>query len=459
MKIITTFEIGNGISGAFVEGDSLIPELVAYPRVRDRVRILESGSVNRLYLLNENDLPVIIIDGEALEGGKQNRTLRFALVLEKGRHEIPAFCIERGRWGRRYPYRHSHENREHREAIRRIFEEIHNLQRAITTMENLLRTVDNLCGPHPDPREAYMYMFELSRQLRDEIDSGGRYVEDLALLVKIFHLLFIYRGLEDATFLYFASDVPDEVFYLTADEMREVLPEAPIPDRQKQFLFRKLAEVDVLDFPEEMQRVRQMRIERNRLCQYAIEVLNRYRRFYMRRIKELRSEKDSRERQFSRAGVLPHAFRMMYIGAEQPEVWGTVDRFMRMENISNPTSDFVEVVEKKNREVRIPDIEVPSPSTSVIFMKNGIPVVMEEIANPEAFRDYFPYLLRAFVMFHEYMKPREGVGVEEFLSKVTGGGNFREYRVGNNLILEGRDRRETHYKGTLAHRVVYNVVI
>ena len=451
--MVKRFDLEDGLSVAFVEGDSLIPDMVAYPSVRDRVRILESGSVGRLYLLNENDLPVIIIDGEALKGGKQNRTLRFTLVLGKGRHEIPAFCIERGRWGRRNRYG-DYEEREWRAG-----EELWNLQRAIDTMEHLRRVVEELCGPVPDPREPYAYLFELSRQLRDEIASGGRYVGDLALLVKILHLLFIYRGLEDATFLYFASDVLDEVFYLTADEMREILPEAPVPDTQKEAILRMLSNVDDREFPEEMKRVRQMRIEKDSLCQYAREVLDRYRRFYMRRIDELRLERDLRERQFSRTGVLPHAFRMMYIGADQSDVWGTVDHFMRMENVINSTEDFLEVFEKKNSEVEIPDVEVPSPATSAVFMKSGIPLVFEEIANPEAFRDYFPYLLRSFIMFGDYMEPASAMGVEEFLAGVNKphGNGVRTYEVSGNRIMEAPGRRETYYNGTLAHRVVYNV--
>ncbi len=456
--MVERIDLEDGFSVAFVEGDSLIPDMVAYPSVRDRVRILESGSVNRLYLLNENDLPVIIIDGEALEGGKQNRTLRFTLVLGKGRHEIPAFCIERGRWGRRY-HGYDYEDYEEREWRAGAGEEMRNLQRAIETMENLRRVVEELCGPAPDPREPYAYLFELSRQLKDEIESGGRYVEEFALLVKVLHLLFIYRGLEDATFLYFASDVLDEVFYLTADEMREVLPGAPIPDTQKRAILGMLSNVDAMEFPEAMKRVRQMRIDRESLCQYAGELLDRYRRFYEHRVEEIRSEMETRSMRFSRAGVLPHAFRMMYIGANQAEVWGTVDRFMRMENVMNSTEDFLEVFENRNRKVKIPEVEVPSPATSAVFMKDGIPLVFEEIANPKAFRDYFPYLLRSFLMFGDYMKPASGMDVEEFLAGVNkpSGDGVRTYEVSGNRILEAPGRRETYHNGTLAHRVVYNV--
>ncbi len=437
MRVVGRFDIKDGISGVFVQGESLIPGLVAYPEVRDRLRILESGSVNHLYLINENDLPVIIIDGEALEGGKQNRTLRFALVLEKGEHKIPVFCIEEGRWGGRYP----HER------------EMDNLRRAVESMDILMEVAEYLCGSQPYHRRVYGYLADLSMMLLNELKSGGRHLEEIALLVKVFHLLFIYRGLRDPRFIYIAGDVPAEVHYLSADELRSILHRLPVSERNRQSILRTLSQVDGMELPEAMRRVRRIRIGEEEICDYAFDLLGRYRRFYLRRMGEIRPE------HFSRAGVLPHAFRMMYLGADQGKVWGTVNRFMSMEGVDSPTSNFVEVIEKRNRKLDIPRIEVPSPATSVIFLKDGVPLMMEEIASPRAFRAYFPHLLGSFLSFYEYMEPRQRMDIEEFLSRSGMEDVHREYRVSNNLIREGKYKRETLYSGSLAHRVVYNSVV
>ncbi|MGZ8631197.1 MAG: ARPP-1 family domain-containing protein [Actinomycetota bacterium] len=60
------------------------------------------GSVPQLTMKNHGDLPVLLLDGEHLEGAKQNRVLN-ASVLAAPRHEtvIPVSCVERGRWGYR----------------------------------------------------------------------------------------------------------------------------------------------------------------------------------------------------------------------------------------------------------------------------------------------------------------------------------------------------------------------
>ena len=60
------------------------------------------GSVPQLTLKNDGRLPVLLLDGEHLEGAMQNRVLN-ATVLAAPRQEtvIPVSCVERGRWGYR----------------------------------------------------------------------------------------------------------------------------------------------------------------------------------------------------------------------------------------------------------------------------------------------------------------------------------------------------------------------
>ena len=61
--------------------------------------ISEGGSVPELKLFNESEYNVLILDGEELEGAKQNRVLNTSLlVLGKSDLIVPVSCTEQGRW-------------------------------------------------------------------------------------------------------------------------------------------------------------------------------------------------------------------------------------------------------------------------------------------------------------------------------------------------------------------------
>jgi len=57
------------------------------------------ASVPELKVINNADLPVLLLDGEELAGAKQNRVLNTTiLVKEKSELIIPVSCTEQGRW-------------------------------------------------------------------------------------------------------------------------------------------------------------------------------------------------------------------------------------------------------------------------------------------------------------------------------------------------------------------------
>jgi len=63
------------------------------------MEVSDSGSVPELKVINEADIPVLILDGEELIGAKQNRTLNTTILLkEKSETIIPVSCTEQGRW-------------------------------------------------------------------------------------------------------------------------------------------------------------------------------------------------------------------------------------------------------------------------------------------------------------------------------------------------------------------------
>jgi len=58
-----------------------------------------SGSVPVLVARNVGDDSILLVAGEVLVGGKQNRVLRDDVLLEPGMSaDLPVLCVERGRW-------------------------------------------------------------------------------------------------------------------------------------------------------------------------------------------------------------------------------------------------------------------------------------------------------------------------------------------------------------------------
>ena len=63
--------------------------------------ISENGSVPELKLFNMTESYILLLDGEELEGAKQNRVLNTTLlVYPKSELKVPVSCTEQGRWNR-----------------------------------------------------------------------------------------------------------------------------------------------------------------------------------------------------------------------------------------------------------------------------------------------------------------------------------------------------------------------
>lgn len=61
--------------------------------------VSESGSVPELLAVNDGDRPILLIDGEELQGAKQNRILNTSVLLPpNSKTRIPVSCVEEGRW-------------------------------------------------------------------------------------------------------------------------------------------------------------------------------------------------------------------------------------------------------------------------------------------------------------------------------------------------------------------------
>lgn len=71
-----------------------------WPPQTEQVPNVGSASVNELVLVNESSRPLLLLAGEVVSGGKQNRIIGADLVVPPKSDPVPltVFCVEHGRW-------------------------------------------------------------------------------------------------------------------------------------------------------------------------------------------------------------------------------------------------------------------------------------------------------------------------------------------------------------------------
>ena len=68
---------------------------------------LPNASVPTLSVTNPTDRAILLIEGESLVGGAQNRTLNVSVLVPAGATlKIPVTCLEQGRWGARRAFQY-----------------------------------------------------------------------------------------------------------------------------------------------------------------------------------------------------------------------------------------------------------------------------------------------------------------------------------------------------------------
>ena len=76
------------------------PDILTGSTAQVQVSELPGARVPSLAVRNPHDVPVLITEGETLNGGWQNRVVNLSvLVPAAGAVEIPVSCVEAGRWG------------------------------------------------------------------------------------------------------------------------------------------------------------------------------------------------------------------------------------------------------------------------------------------------------------------------------------------------------------------------
>ena len=89
----------NGVTMFPVTGGTKVPDGITIGSEGVTVSELESAEVPTLLVTNTTGHPVLLLEGEVLEGGQQTRTLNVSvLVPASSTIEVPVSCVEAGRW-------------------------------------------------------------------------------------------------------------------------------------------------------------------------------------------------------------------------------------------------------------------------------------------------------------------------------------------------------------------------
>ena len=88
---------------ALASGDAIVTEQGSYMRrTRDGVQqpVYSGAQVNQLVLVNRGKRPLLLLAGEVVSGGKQDRIIGKDRIVPVGAPPLPldVFCVEHGRW-------------------------------------------------------------------------------------------------------------------------------------------------------------------------------------------------------------------------------------------------------------------------------------------------------------------------------------------------------------------------
>jgi len=75
-------------------------EIIRRTRDGREIRVPQGASVNQLVLINRSKKPLVLLAGEVVSGGKQDRVIAKDRIVAPGADPLPldVFCVERGRW-------------------------------------------------------------------------------------------------------------------------------------------------------------------------------------------------------------------------------------------------------------------------------------------------------------------------------------------------------------------------
>ena len=125
------------------------------------VKECEQSTVNTLIVKNNSVTPLLLIDGEEVVGGDQNRIVNSTILIDgKSEMKIPVSCTEKGRWAYKSEFKQSNyiANYNTRRAKEYASRSTGHYQNVIWSSINSLEVENNFASPTSAMEESYEHL-------------------------------------------------------------------------------------------------------------------------------------------------------------------------------------------------------------------------------------------------------------------------------------------------------------
>ena len=198
------------------------------------VKECEKSTVNTLIVENKSSVPLILVDGEEIIGGDQNRIVNATILISpQSEMKIPVNCTEHGRWGYKHEFVHS----EYMADLRTRRMKAHAMHDGRNVQQTVWNSISNLEADHSfsSPTQAMSESYENVKADLNEFIKAFNIIDGqngvLIIIdgeIKGFEIFFnseIYREYHEKILKSYLinTEINDSTFTINADEAMELI--------------------------------------------------------------------------------------------------------------------------------------------------------------------------------------------------------------------------------------------
>ena len=202
-----------------------------------KVNECETSQVNTLIVENNAVTPLILIDGEEIVGGDQNRIVNSTILIKgKSTMDIPVSCSEQGRWAYKSEFKQSNyiANFKTRRAKEYASRSNHHFQDVIWSSINDLEMENSFASPTSAMEESYENLKTDHNKIINEFEvvdgqNGVLVIVDGEITgFELFLNPEIYREFHEKILKSYLIDskIKDQTFTINIDVAKEVIAKA-----------------------------------------------------------------------------------------------------------------------------------------------------------------------------------------------------------------------------------------
>lgn len=199
-----------------------------------KVKECEKSTVNTLIVENKSSVPLLLVDGEEIVGGDQNRIVNSTILIAAQRKmKIPVNCTEHGRWGYKHEFVHS----DYMADLRTRRLKAHAIHDGRNVQQEVWRSIDNLEADQSfsSPTQAMTESYENKKADMNEIVKSFEIIDGqtgvLIIVdgeIKGFEIFFsseIYREYHEKILKSYLinTEINESVFTIDADAALELI--------------------------------------------------------------------------------------------------------------------------------------------------------------------------------------------------------------------------------------------